>query len=146
MKDLLVLELENYKYDYQYLQERIKSMEVLRKELLTLKAEINDMRIKKNDTYYLELKLNTINDRLKKEEEYLTLIIEKKNLIENRIELMPQPAKTILYFKYIKDYSFDIVAEKMSYSSKRIYQLHKEALNLYCKKYANKTLVEISKN
>ena len=55
-------------------------------------------------------------------------IFKKKNYIEHIIQRLSQPYKTIMFMKYISFMSFDQIADKMHYSTKRIYQLHSEGL------------------
>ena len=65
------------------------------------------------------------------EEKRLLEILERKQTIEEKINLLDQPYRNVLYLKYIRAYTIDEVALNMNYSSKRIYQLHKIALEKY---------------
>ena len=56
-------------------------------------------------------------------------IIEKKKNIESLIQSLSQPYKTIMYMKYVSFMTFDEIASKMNYSTKRIYQLHSEGFS-----------------
>lgn len=134
-KNSLIKDLEDYKYDYQYYQERSKDIEKLKLEIDKQYYYLNDMQIKRYDTSELELKIKDIVQSLKYKEKCLLNTITKKERLEHNIENMPQPFKNILFLKYIKNYSVEQIAIKMSYSSKRIYQLHKEAIKIYCEKY-----------
>ena len=68
------------------------------------------------------------NDTKIFEKELVNKILEKKYYIENIIHQLSQPYKTIMFMKYISFLSFDQIAAKMNYSTKRIYQLHSEGL------------------
>ena len=49
-------------------------------------------------------------------------------IIEDSIDNLPQPFKNVLYFRYIKDFSYEKISLNMNYSIQRIYQLHKEGI------------------
>ena len=55
--------------------------------------------------------------------------------------MSPQPYRVIFYLKYISLLTFDQIADKLNYSTKRIYQLHNEGLDIIIKKI-NETLEE----
>ena len=102
---------EEYWFDNQYLKEKLKEVETVNKLLLTERDS--------------ELLINT----KKYEEAEMSKIIEKKKYIESLIQELSQPFRTIMYMKYITFLTFDQIADRMNYSTKRIYQLHTEALN-----------------
>ena len=111
-KDELKYLLESYWYDDQYLKEKAKEIE------------------ETNNLLKVYGNLHCIQKNLNYDEEQMAKIIEKKKYIENILENLNQPHKTIMYMKYITFLSFDTIAERMKYSIKRIYQLHSEAINL----------------
>ena len=102
---------EEYWFDNQYLKEKVKEVETVNKLLLT----------ERDSTLLLNTK--------KYEEAEMSKIIEKKKYIESLIQELSQPFRTIMYMKYITFLTFDQIADRMNYSTKRIYQLHTEALN-----------------
>lgn len=102
--------LEEYWYDNQYLNEKAK--------------EINKMEKILNNEKDSKFLLNT----KQYEEDQMLKIIEKKKYIESLIQNLSQPYRTIMYMKYISFLTFDQIAGKMNYSTKRIYQLHSEGL------------------
>lgn len=48
--------------------------------------------------------------------------------VEKAISNLDQPSKNILFYRYIKNNSYDIIALKLNYSPQRVYQLLKKAL------------------
>ncbi len=134
-KEPHIKDLKNYKYDYQYYREKFKDVENLKQDVSLSLSRLNDMKIKKYDTTELDSKIKKLLEKQSLEEDALIKIMTKKQEIENRIENMPQPYKNILFLKYIRDNTFDEIASKMSYSNKRIYQLHKEALDIYLEQF-----------
>ena len=68
------------------------------------------------------------------EQEKVSQLIElenKKSAIESIIEKVEQPYKNILYFKYIKDFTLEVIAEKIGYNYRYTCKLHQKALQLY---------------
>lgn len=132
-KGNLIQDLENYWFDSQYHLERCKDVEKLNLEIVKLKAKVHDMEYKHYDATSVNIQIEILNSKLAMEEKALKSYAQKRKYIEDRIDKMPQPYKNILFLKYLKNNSFDEIASKMNYSSKRIYQLHKEALDKYSK-------------
>ena len=145
-KDLLIEELESYRFDLQYYQERTEDIEKMKQNIEKHNIALNDMRFKHYNTFSLELKIKKLIDTVKTEENNLAKLNSKNKSIETKIDNMSQPFKNIFFLKYIKGYSFDEIASKMNYSSKRIYQLHKEGIQIYREQYSNLSLVEIINN
>lgn len=130
-KNHYLTELENFWYDCQYQDEKSKDLEIIRTELNNCVFALNDMKYKNYNTSSMLCKIEDLKSRIKIEEDYLLHLKTKRTFIESKIDSMTQPYKNILFLKYMKNYSFDQIASKMNYSSKRIYQLHKEALTNY---------------
>ena len=102
--------LEDYWFDNQYLKEKSK--------------EINN--VSKLFSYSSSSQL--LDDSLQYEEAQIKNILCKKQKVESLIQSLNQPYKTIMYMKYITFLTFDQIADRMNYSTKRIYQLHNEGL------------------
>lgn len=107
-KEALKELLDSYWYDKQYLNEKAK--------------EIQSMQnlISKNNNIEL------FYDSKDYEESIAHNLIEKKKYIEGLIQELSQPYRTIFYLKYITFLTFDQIADRIGYSTKRIYQLHSE--------------------
>lgn len=128
----IIESLESYKYELQFYGEKTKDLEKIRHEMDKCQIVICDKQAKHTDSSIEEIRYDNLKRKYNEELSKLNTIESKKNFIESEIEKLPQPYKNILFLRYIKSHSFDEIAAKMSYSSKRIYQLHKEALKLYC--------------
>ena len=131
----LIKELKNYKYEVQYFLEKSKDIDKLKNEIEKSYARLIQMKEKNIDTKDIHKQLNKIIEKQSKEENALLNILTKKQKIERQIENLPQPFKNVIFFRYICGYSFDTIASKMNYSTKRIYQLHNEGLQIYIKMY-----------
>lgn len=107
-KEALKELLESYWYDKQYLAEKAK-------EIQSVQNLIN-----KNNNQELFI------DSKGYEESIAHTLIEKKKYVEGLIQELTQPYKTIFYLRYITFLTFDQIADRISYSTKRVYQLHSE--------------------
>lgn len=117
----LVVDLESYKFDYQYFLEKSDDLKALKKKIENLFVQLNDMRIKKQDTKEINEKLQIIIKQQDVEQKKLLKLLSKKQKIEKRIEKLPQPYRNVFFLRYIRGNSFDEIAAKMNYSTKRIY-------------------------
>lgn len=112
LKEELKIMLEEYWYDNQFLKEKAKEVEAMD----TL------IRMGKGSDFIATTKQYEVSEMSK--------IIEKKKYIEGLFQNLNQPYRTIMYMKYIVFLTFDQIADRMNYSTKRIYQLHSEALSI----------------
>ena len=135
-----IMQLENYKFDLQFYEEKVEEMELLEIKLDKSLCRLRDMEIKKYDTTLLNQKIKELKTQIDKLGTTIRNLNTQKEAIESNIESVPQPYKNILFLKYIKDYSYDKIATIMHYSTKRIYQLHKEAINYYIDSFEEKTI------
>lgn len=110
-KEELKKNLEHFKFDYKYLREKMQEVSHLTKTI--------------NEDKNLAFMFPTI----KYEQGQVSEILEKKKTLEQLIQKLRQPFQTVLYFKYISFLSFYDIAEKLEYSTKRVYQLHSEGLD-----------------
>lgn len=135
MKKELIKELEDYKYEYQYFIEKSKEIEKLKQEIQKSFARLKELKQTDFDVNDLNAQIKIILDKQSKEENALLSILAQKQKIEKNIENLPQPYKNIFFLKYISLKTFDEIALKMNYSTKRIYQLHKKGIEIYCDNY-----------
>ena len=129
--DILLKELKSYWFDTKYYNEIMADSEVVVKDIQNLETSLRDKEIKGYDTSITKLKIKNLNEKKVSLESLLKSIKNETKKVEIMIDNIPQPYKNVLFFKYIKNLSFDEIAYKMNYSSKRIYQLHKIGVDLY---------------
>lgn len=134
-KELIKNELESYVYDYQYYLEKIKERDKALDEINKSIKRVTTIGENMKDSTKISENLEYLLLCAAKEEEILINFIKRKQRIESTIKNLQQPEKTILYFKYIRFLTFDEIATKMHYSTKRIYQLHAIALEKYTDEY-----------
>ncbi len=85
------------------------------------------------DSSPFEEGLDRIDEIEKECKDKLQELLLKKYLVENKIEQLEQPLKSILYLKYIRGINLYKVSEELNYSYKHIKRLHKEAIQEYAK-------------
>ncbi len=113
--------LESYRFDMQYLEEKIKELEKTKKQIeLFLKSNTDKANSSEIYSVYIE--------KQNREQAIVKIALEGKKYVENAIQTLSQPFKTIVYLRYVGNLTFDEIAAKMNYSTKRIYQLHSEAM------------------
>lgn len=130
-------ELESYWFDYQYILEKSKENDAINnivKQTCCRLEEINSQ----NKSASVQQSMAEVVDKQLREEEMFIKVMNKKQSIEDAINKLMQPYKTVLYLKYIRFLTFDQIADRMKYSTKRIYQLHNEALKTFDQIYRGK--------
>lgn len=127
-------ELNAYLYNKELLKEKEQDLEELITKAEKVTTELSDMP---KGTPIIQDKIG----------EYATKIVELKNSkyrqlidmykskeeIENKIDMLEQPYRNILYYKYIKGMNLTEVANKIGNEYKYTCILHGEALNNYKK-------------
>ena len=133
-KKALIKELEDYKYENEYFLERYKNVQEFNSIISNLNNKANTLDCNNEaNVRIFNANIEKLLQEQRKEELELLEIIRKKNAIEQRIDKLRQPYKNVLLYRYVSLYSFGEIAKKMNYSTKRIYQLHQEGIDLYKK-------------
>ena len=127
----IIKELENYKYDYEYFVERFKNAKEFKTIINILNSKTQIVADSKKSLELEEIEKEQID-----EENALLNMIKQKHAVEERIDKLQQPYKSVLLYRYVSLYSFGKIAQKMNYSTKRIYQLHQKGVELYIEKYS----------
>lgn len=60
-------------------------------------------------------------------------LLVKKFKIDDKIELLEQPYRNVLFFRYTRRMNWDDVAKQLGYTREYVCELHGEALYLYSK-------------
>ena len=132
-------ELENYVFDMKFFNEKSKERESIKDKVQMSIQRVKTLEQQSNgdNTALSSMKssLDRIIDVETKEETVLIEILEKKQRVESVIEKLDSLDRTIIYMRYVQAYSFDQIAYKLNYSTKRIYQLHTIALDNFADLY-----------
>ena len=110
--------LDEYWYDCQYLDEKMKELEKIKKQ----ESQVNGHNQIDNTKSECNFLIQNIISLIKP-------IEDKKLKLEKTIQNLTQPYKNVIYFKYIRNFNYDQIADKLNYSINRIYQLHKLGLS-----------------
>lgn len=126
-------DLENYAYDFEYYIEKTKECEKFKDEThrAIMRIKMLNEHNRKNSVNETQSAIDNIIEQVVGNEGTLIGIMRKKQNIEKVIENLNQPDRTIIYLRYLRFYTFDQIADKMHYSTKRIYQLHAIAIENY---------------
>lgn len=127
-------ELREYRDNIKYIDEKQNDIEELRTRIEKTTKRINGMPKAKGDNLDktpFEESLDRIkvleNECSKKLQELLL----KKYLIEDKIEKLEQPYKSILYLKYIRGINLFEISKELNYSYGHIKNASTEALKKY---------------
>lgn len=129
-------ELREYRDNIKYIEEKQNDAEELRTRIEKITNNITGMPNGKGDNpdkAPFEESLDRIREIEKDCNKKLQELLVKKYLVENKIEQLEQPYKSILYLKYIRGINLYKVSEELNYSYRHIKTLHQEAVE----KYAN---------
>lgn len=128
-------ELKQYREDIKYIEEKLNDTEELRAKVekvttvlsLTKTNSSNDSPDKFADAISKleELKVDC-SDRMKD-------LLIKKFKIDDKIDMIEQPYKNILFYRYSRGKDWNDVANALGYTRDYACELHGEALYLYSK-------------
>lgn len=129
-------ELREYRDNIKYIDEKQLDVEELKARILNISAKLSDMpsgRGTNPERAPLEETLDKLQEIEKDCSNKLQELLLKKFVVENKIEQLEQPHRSILYLKYIRGLRLPVVADALNYSIQHIKRMSKDALE----KYAN---------
>ena len=119
--------LRNFKYNKMTINKRQLHLENL-KEIIIRASKRNDELSVAVNKRVSQTNIEKLVEEAIMEENILCREIQKIKELEVAINNLNQPSKTILLSRYILDFTFDEIAKDLFYSTKRIYQLHSQAV------------------
>lgn len=130
--DEIKKELGSYLQDKRLLKEKEDDLEELITKATKVTKELNDMPqgTPEIQDRMAELASQIVDMKKEKYEQIINMYKTKKK-IEDKIDILEQPYKNILYFKYIKGLNLTEVANKIGYNYKWTCELHGHALAKY---------------
>ena len=125
-------ELGQYLQDKKLLQEKEQDLEELITRATKVTTEMSDMPkgSPKVEDRMAELTAQIVDLKNQKYDQIIKMY-KTKNEIEDKIDLLKQPYKNILYYKYIKGEKLEKISLEIGYNYKWTCELHGEALLLY---------------
>lgn len=128
-------ELNEYKEDIKYIEEKLNDTEEVKAKVEKVTTVLSLAKTTSSSespdkfadaiNRLEELKLDC-SDRMKE-------LLIKKFQIDDKIELIEQPYKNILFYRYTRGKSWNDVAKELGYTREYVCDLHGEALYLYSK-------------
>lgn len=127
-------ELREYRDNIKYIEEKQNDAEELKTRIEKMTTNITGMPNAKGenlDKAPFEESLDKIKEIEKNCREKLEELLLKKFIVENKIEELEQPFKSILYLRYIRGNTLNKVSDDLGYSYDHICKLHGKALKNY---------------
>lgn len=128
-------ELREYRDNIKYIDEKQSDSEELKDRIEKISSSSMDGLPKGRginlDEAPFEESLDKIMQIREDCKEKLKELLIKKFMVENKIDQLEQPHKSILFMKYIRGINLYKVSEELGYSYKQIKRLHQMALENY---------------
>lgn len=128
-------ELNEYRENIKYIEEKFDDTEEVRTKVEKITPTLS--LTKTNSSSESPDKFGDAISKLEElkldcTEKMKTLLI-KKFMIDDKIEMLEQPYRNVLFFRYTRAKKWEDVAEKLGYTREYTCELHGEALYLYSK-------------
>lgn len=136
----------------QKIQEAKKELNEYRENIKYIEDKLDDTeevkaKVEKITTTYSDTKTNSSNESNDKfadaiaqlEElkvditEKMEVVLNDKFRIDEKIDKVEQPYKNVLFYRYTKGMSWNMIADKMGYVREHVCRLHGDALYFYSK-------------
>lgn len=127
-------ELREYRDNIKYIEEKQNDTEELRARIEKITPNLTGLPNAKGvdlDKAPLEDSLDRIKEIEKDCSNKLQELLLKKYVVENKIEQLGQPYKSILYLRYIRGNTLSKISNEIGYSYDHICKLHGKALKNY---------------
>ncbi len=127
-------ELREYRDNIKYIEEKQNDAEELRARIEKVTPNITGLPNGKGadlEKAPLEESLDRICEIERDCNKKLQELLLKKYIVENKIEQIEQPYKSILYLRYIRGNTLYKISEEIGYSHEHICRLHGKALRIY---------------
>jgi DNA-directed RNA polymerase specialized sigma subunit len=127
-------ELREYRDNIKYIEEKQNDAEELRARIEKITPNLTGLPNAKGidlDKAPLEESLDRIKEIEKDCNNKLQELLLKKYVVENKIEQLEQPFKSILYLRYIRGNTLNKVSNDIGYSYEYICRMHGKALQFY---------------
>ena len=90
------------------------------------------IKLKLDNLLKLDINLiNEFNQAITQKDKLLEKSIQRTNFIEEKIDMVDQPYKAILFERYIERKNFEEISDILNFSVPRIFQLYKVAHKKY---------------
>lgn len=127
------------------------TLQQAKQELLDYRQDAEEIRNRRDEIRQLESRLYSgVGGNLEDgvialvtlKEYYIDVVnklVQKRMEIEEKIAVLPQPYRNVLYLYYLRNFSLIKVAAHLHYDYTYVSKLHSKALGLYADTWAQKT-------
>lgn len=129
-KDEIKKILTNVKYDKQYYSEKCNAAKKIAKEIDNLTVAFSQQNVQNCVMIEMAEIIDALRAQCTEINAKASKILGNVRKVEEMIEQLDYPYKSVMYFRYIIGHDFGKIAQLMNYSDKRIYQLHAIAIEL----------------
>lgn len=128
-------ELREYRENLKYINEKQDDIEELKAILEKTTTRLSKTKASNNSmsTDKFSDGIDRLNELENTYDTKLQEILLKKLAIDDKIELVEQPYKNILFYRYARVKEWKDVAKELGYTIPYVWELHGEALYLYSK-------------
>lgn len=128
-------ELLQYKYAREKVEETLEEYQKYKTRAEKMTSIISDMPRGTSNSDKVANNAVKMADIARQYEERWILAEQEKLKIEEKIDRVEEPYRTLLHRRYIEELNFERIADKMGYTYSAITKMHGKALFLYlCKK------------
>ncbi len=126
-------ELKEYRDDIRYIQRKQEDLEEMRTHLEKMTTKLSKTKTSNNS-----MSADKMSDGISRmqavEKEYdkkLQELVLKKLIVDEKIDKLEEPYRSVLFFRYARRMSWIEVAKELDYEINTAHKLHGKALYLY---------------
>lgn len=126
-------ELEEYRDNIRYIEEKQNDALELRSRLEAATKRLSDLPVGKGqkENCIVEESIDRMNEISKDCDKKLQELLLKKFFVEEKIDKLPQPQKSVLYMRFIRGIRIEKI--DIGYEIRQLYRIQKEGILLYSK-------------
>ena len=128
-------ELNEYRENIRYIEEKENDIEELQARLEKITTRLSKAKTNSNglNTDKFSDSLSRLDELRKEYGEKLQELLLKKFVIDEKIEQLEPIYRNVLFYRYGRNMSWNMIANEMNYSVSDIYRKHGQALYFYSK-------------
>lgn len=128
-------ELNEYRENIRYIEEKENDIEELQARLEKITTRLSKAKTNSNglNTDKFSDSLSRLEELRKAYGEKLQELLLKKFVIDEKIEQLEPIYRNVLFYRYGRNMSWNMIASEMNYSVSDIYRKHGQALYFYSK-------------
>ena len=127
-------ELKEYRDNIGYIREKQEDEEELREVLVRTTTRFSKTKTSSNNIYTDRFSngLDKINEIEKEWIEKLKELLNKKFVIDEKIEKLKYPFRDVLFMRYARGKNWQLISDDLGFeSSRHVFRIHGKALQMY---------------